>query len=101
MAMTPEARVKKRVVETLKANSVYYFYPVTGGFGQSGVPDIVCCHQGHFLAIECKAGRNKPTPLQEAQMLKIRTAGGTTLVINEDNLDDVATTLRTLEKAND
>jgi len=84
--MTPEAKVKKKVVDVLKTYGAYYFYPVTGGFGRSGVPDIVVCHLGFFIAIECKAGNNKPTALQEAQMAQIRNAGGTTLVINEDNI---------------
>ena len=87
--MTPEGKVKAKVVKLLKAHGVYYFYPVTGGFGRSGVPDVVCCRNGHFLAIECKAGKNKPTPLQEAEMQKIRDAGGTTMVINETNIDEL------------
>ena len=31
--MTPEAKVKKKVVEQLKQLRAYYFYPVTGGYG--------------------------------------------------------------------
>ena len=87
--MTPEAKVKKKVVDVIKKNSAYYFFPATGGYGRSGVPDIVCCYRGQFIGIECKAGSNKPTPLQEAEMAKIRQAQGHTLVVNEDNIDDV------------
>lgn len=87
--MTPEAKVKKKVVDVIKKNSAYYFFPATGGFGRSGVPDIVCCYRAVFIGIECKAGSNKPTPLQEAEMAKIRKAQGFTLVVNEDNIDDV------------
>jgi Holliday junction resolvase len=89
MAATPEAKVKKRVVEVLKHEGVYYFYPVTGGFGRSGIPDIICCLNGRFFGIECKAGTNKPTALQEGEMARIRLAGGKTLVVNETNIDDV------------
>jgi hypothetical protein len=42
-----------------------------------------------FIAIECKAGTNKPTPLQEAEMAKIRLAQGFVRVVNEDNIADV------------
>ena len=93
--MTPEAKVKAKVVKILKTHGVYYFYPVTGGFGRSGIPDVICCVSGYFLAIECKAGNNKPTPLQEAEMQKIRDAGGVTLVVNETNIDDVELLIRT------
>jgi len=92
--MTPEAKVKKKVVDVIKKNGAYYFFPATGGFGRSGVPDIVCCHRGVFIGIECKAGNNKPTPLQEAEMAKIRKAQGFTLVVNEDNIGDVDNLLR-------
>ena len=84
--MTPEAKVKKKAVRILKELSAYYFYPVTGGYGRSGVPDIVVCYKGLFVGIECKAGNNKPTPLQEKHLDEIRAAGGTALVINEDNV---------------
>lgn len=87
--MTPEAKVKKKVVDVIKKNSAYYFFPATGGYGRSGVPDIVCCYRAVFIAIECKAGTNKPTPLQEAEMGKISQAQGFVRVINEDNIAEV------------
>lgn len=89
MAQTPEAKVKAKVVRILKDAGAYYFYPVTGGFGRSGIPDIVVCYRGKFLGIECKAGRNKPTALQLKEMIAINDAGGATLVVNEDNINDV------------
>jgi Holliday junction resolvase len=95
--MTPEAKVKKKVVDVLKKNGAYYFFPATGGYGRSGVPDIVCCYRGVFVAIECKAGTNKPTALQQAEMAKIKQAQGFVLVVNEDNIDDVAILLRDIE----
>ena len=94
MASTPEKKVKDKVVKLLKANSVYYFFPNTHGFGRSGVPDIICCVHGKFLGIECKAGKNKPTALQEKEMQDIRNAGGNTLVINEENISDIESILK-------
>ena len=91
MAMTPEAKVKKKVVAHLKTLGAYYFYPVTGGYGKSGVPDIIGCYKGAFFGIECKAGKNKPTPLQEKNLNDIKLNGGIALVINETNIDDVLT----------
>ena len=92
--MTPEAKVKKKVVDVLKKGGAYYFFPATGGYGRSGVPDIVGCYRGVFFAIECKAGVNKPTALQEAEMNKIREANGQVLVVNESNISDVEILLR-------
>jgi hypothetical protein len=89
MAMTPEKKVKQRAVAQLKALGAYYFYPVTGGYGSSGVPDIVCCLNGRFIGIECKAGKGKTTALQDKNLHEIREAGGTALVVNEENVDDL------------
>lgn len=87
MAMTPEAKVKRKVTDILKKLECYYFYPATGGYGKSGVPDIVACYRGLFIGIECKAGKNKPTMLQERNLDQIRTAGGLAVVVNENNID--------------
>ena len=71
MAMTPEAKVKKQVTRQVDAMGADYFYPVTGGYGRSGVPDIVGCYKGSFFGIECKAGKGKPTPLQDKNLKDI------------------------------
>jgi hypothetical protein len=89
MADTPEVKVKKKVVAVLKELRAYYFYPVTGGYGGSGVPDIVGCYHGKFFGIECKAGKGKPTPLQQKNLDNIKAMGGIALVVNENNIDDV------------
>jgi Holliday junction resolvase len=93
MAQTKERAVKQKVVKILKELGAYYFYPVTGGYGSSGVPDIVGCYRGTFFGIECKAGSNKPTALQEKNLADIAHAGGVALVINEDNVSDVLNAL--------
>ena len=97
MASTPEKKVKDRVVKILKEHGVYYFFPATFGMGRSGVPDIVCCVNGRFLGIECKAGDNKPTALQQRELKAIADAGGSALVINEENVEGVATIVRVLK----
>lgn len=95
MALTPEAKVKKVVVKYLKELGAYYFYPVTGGFGRSGVPDIVACYKGLFFGIECKAGKGKPTALQQKNLEDIKAAGGFDWVVNEDNMHDTKELLTT------
>ena len=96
MADTPEVKVKKCVVAQLKLLKAYYFYPVTGGYGGSGVPDIVGCFKGKFFAIECKAGKNKPTPLQQKNIDSIAAQGGAVWVVNEENMKGVTAWLTTL-----
>jgi Holliday junction resolvase len=92
--MTPEGKVKKKVGELLKQYGVYFFFPAMGSFGRAGVPDIVGCYRGTFLAIECKAGNGKTTPLQEREIDNIRKAKGMAFVINENNMDLLETYLQ-------
>lgn len=96
--MKPEAKVKATVVAQLKALGAYYFYPVTGGYGASGVPDIVGCYEGLFFGIECKAGRNKPNDLQARNLTHIARVGGVAMIVNETNADGVATHLKAAAK---
>ena len=98
--MTPEGKVKKRVKEILKELGAYYAMPVTGGYGNSGVPDFLICEAGLFYGIECKANGGKPTALQLKNLADIRRAGGVALVIDETNVDQLKEVLSS-EKAQD
>jgi len=97
MAATPEKKVKTKIASILDSEGVYYFFPATGGYGRSGVPDIVGCVNGNFIAIECKAGTNKPTALQVREIEAIRKAGGCAVVANEENWDMVRNLIRNLK----
>lgn len=89
MAATPESKVKAKIKKLLAEYDVYYAMPIGTMFGNSGVPDFLCCVRGRFLAIEAKAGKGKTTALQEKHLADIREAGGLALVVNEDNLDEL------------
>lgn len=86
MASTPEALVKKRIRTFLEATGAYFAMPIGTGYGNSGVPDFLVCHNGRFVAIEAKAGKGKTTALQESHLSKIREAGGVAVVVNETNI---------------
>ena len=86
MAQTPEAKVKAKIKAILKEEGVYYVMPIGTGYGNSGVPDFLCCVSGRFLAIEAKAGKGQTTALQEKNLREIQDAGGVTLVINGDTV---------------
>lgn len=98
MASTPEKRVKEKVVAILKAADVYYFFPATHGYGRSGVPDVIACTNGYFLAIECKAAGNKPTALQLREIERIRNAGGIAVVIDDTNYEMLPDIIKQLQE---
>ena len=98
MAMTPEAKVKKRVKEMLDRLEIYHFSPPGMGLGRSGIPDLICCANGKFVAIECKAGKGQTTALQERELNRIMNAGGEAFVVNEDNITELHERLLWMDK---
>lgn len=99
MAATPEAKVKAKIKKILSAHNVYYAMPVGSMFGNSGVPDFLCCVRGRFLAIEAKANGNKPTALQLKHITNIQEARGCALVVDETNLGVLELLVQTLKEA--
>lgn len=97
MASTPESKVKQKVIVTLRASGAYYFFPVMNGYGRAGIPDIVACYRGRYVAIECKAGKNSTTRLQDRELSMIRAAGGKAFVVNENNMHDVERVLKEID----
>ena len=89
MALTPEAKVKNKVKEILDQMEVYHFSPMQNGMGRAGIPDIIGCLEGQFIAIECKAGKGTTTALQERELTRIQNAGGYALVVNEENINQL------------
>lgn len=83
MAQTPERAVKNAVKKILDGYypHVYYFMPVTGGYGRSGVPDIVASVCGKFVGIECKANGGKMTALQEMNGTQITNSRGVFILV--------------------
>lgn len=86
MAATPEAKVKTKIKALLKKHGIYYAMPIGTGYGNSGVPDFLCCVNGKFVGIEAKAGKGKPTALQLKNIRDIQKSGGLAVVVYEDQV---------------
>ena len=101
MANTPEAKVKKAVKAILDELHVYHFSPFQAGMGRAGIPDIICCYNGRFIGIECKAGNNITTALQNRELAAIHAAGGFAFVIRETNIGELKERLLWLKTKGD
>jgi len=89
MAKTPEGLVKDKITKVLKEYGVYYFMPIGGMYSKVGVPDFIGCLNGRFIGIEAKAGKGTTTALQDRELRLIKEAGGVSLVVNENNIDEL------------
>lgn len=86
--MRKEADVKRKIRECCKRFGIYFVTPMGTGYGRSGVPDILICAAGQFIAVECKFGGNKPTALQAKELQDIARSGGETWVVDETNVQE-------------
>ena len=66
-------------------------------FTKSGVPDILACVNGYFVAIEVKAENGKPSELQLWNIKKIREAGGIAIVLYPSGFDQFKNIINNLE----
>ena len=89
MASTPENKVKTKLKKILDEMGIWHFSPYQAGMGRAGIPDIIGCYNGLFVAFECKANGNKPTALQQREIDAIRTAKGIAFVVDEHNVDEI------------
>ena len=96
MATTPEFKVKLAVKKILDELGIYHFSPFMAGMGRAGVPDIIACHEGRFLGIECEAGKGKTSALLDRELNAIAAAGGYTFVARETNLEELRDELECL-----
>jgi hypothetical protein len=83
-ALTPEGKVKAKVVKLLKEMGIWYFFPANNGFGKSGIPDIIAIVDGSFVGVEVKSATGKPTQLQKICGREIEKAGGAWMVVSDD-----------------
>lgn len=75
----------KKYIEDLGGYQVKFF---ANSMTRKGVPDLLCCLRGKFLAIEVKAENGHPSELQLYQIRKIREAGGIAFVLYPSGWDD-------------
>lgn len=73
-----EQAFQKKVIDYLKSNNCYVIKTIV--CNRSGIPDIIACKSGRFIAIECKSG-TKATALQLMNIEKIKSCGGSAIVL--------------------
>lgn len=82
MANPPlESRIVKKILATLRSRGGFWVKVHGSPLQIAGIPDIIGCYRGRFVAFEVKRPGGKATKLQAYTMMKIREAGGVTSLI--------------------
>ena len=77
-----EKNFENKIKKFLKDQDCYFIKYWGGGqFTKSGVPDLLICCNGYFVAIEVKAENGKPSELQLYHQKKIKESGGKAYIL--------------------
>ncbi len=91
-----EKSITNRILKYLKEQPCCFAWKEHGGlYGTAGIPDILCCYKGKFVAFEVKTEKDKLSKLQEITIEKIKNAKGKAYKVT--SLDEVKRILDNME----
>lgn len=80
--MAAEKNFENKIKSYLKDQGAWFIkYWAGAQFTKSGIPDILSCFNGYFVAIELKGPNGKATKLQWHNIEKINQANGYAIVL--------------------
>jgi Holliday junction resolvase len=82
-----EKDFEKQVKQFLKEQGCWVLKTWSNGVQREGVPDLLICCNGHFVAVELKNEVGRPSPLQMWNIKEIRKAGGDAFVLYPDQFE--------------
>jgi hypothetical protein len=75
-----EAEVTKQIRAYLNLRHIFHYKAWQGMMSKHGISDIICCHNGRFIAIEVKRKGGKVSEHQQAFINQVRAAGGVAFI---------------------
>ena len=87
--MASEKNFENRIKKFLKDNGWWHVKFFANAFTKSGIPDILACVNGRFVAIEVKAEDGRPSPLQLYNVEEIKRCGGVAVIVKPSQFDEL------------
>ena len=89
LRVAAEKDFENKIKAFLREQGCWYIkYWAGGGYTRAGVPDLLICCNGRFVAVEVKASTGKPSDLQLKKIRDIRKAGGVAFVLYPDQFEE-------------
>lgn len=85
--MAGEKNFENKIKKFLKENGCWFVKYFANRNTRAGVPDLLACVNGYFVAIEVKGTTGKPSELQLWNVEQIRNAGGIAIVLYPDQFE--------------
>ena len=86
--MAAEKTFENKIKKFLDSKNCWHVKYFANRMTKSGVPDILACIGGFFVAIEVKAENGKPSELQYYHRDKIRESGGISLILYPNQFEE-------------
>lgn len=86
--MAGEKNYENKIKAFLDKRGCWYVKFFANAYTKRGVPDILACVNGYFVAIEVKSARGKPSELQVWNRDKIRSCGGISIILYPDRFEE-------------
>jgi len=92
-----ERDIVAAIMRLLRKTPNCFSWKTHGGmYGVAGIPDIIACINGRFVAFEVKTETGKTTKLQEMMLQRIKKAKGVAFTVR--SAAQVAAILKSLEE---
>lgn len=79
--MAAEKTFENKIKDYIEDHGGWYVKFFANRMTKKGIPDILACINGYFVAIEVKAKHGEPSELQKYHVRKIIDAGGLAIIL--------------------
>lgn len=95
--MAAEKNFENRLKKFLEDEGCWFVKFFANAYTKSGIPDLLVCCNGYFVAVEVKAPNGKPSELQKRNIEMINDERGYGVILYPDQFDDFKALIRALK----
>ena len=96
--MAEEKTYENKIKKFLDSEGAWWVKFFANSYTRSGVPDLLCCVNGYFVAVEVKAQNGRPSALQVHNCTEIRVAGGFAFILYPSGFEEFKKFIKGLKK---
>lgn len=100
ITIAEEKRFEEQIKKFLTERGWYFVKYFANRNTKSGIPDILACVSGRWVAIEVKAARGRASELQLYNRRKIREAGGISIILYPNQFEEFKRLILQIETGN-
>ena len=98
--MAQEKSFENKIKDFLQKENVWFVKFFANAFTKKGIPDLLCCVNGFFVAVEVKAENGKPSDLQKWNIDKIRNCKGIAIILYPKQFESFKRLIKMLKEKN-